>query len=74
VGSFFGPGFSGEHPPLREEVLEDFCPAMYVDIELKSRKTKDDPLPALLAEKLISLGNKIGTAVTVSSFNPLCLK
>jgi glycerophosphoryl diester phosphodiesterase len=63
-----------EHPPLLEEVLEEFCPAMYVDIELKSRKTKDDPLPALAAEKLKALGNKISAAVTVSSFNPLCLK
>jgi glycerophosphoryl diester phosphodiesterase len=74
VGSFFGPEFSGEHPPLLEEVLEEFCPAMYVDIELKSRTTKNDPLPALLAEKLKALGKKISAAVTVSSFNPVCLK
>jgi glycerophosphoryl diester phosphodiesterase len=74
VGSFFGPGFSGEYPPLLEEVLEEFCPAMYVDIELKSRKTKNDPLPTLFAEKLKALGEKISAAVTVSSFNPVCLK
>jgi glycerophosphoryl diester phosphodiesterase len=64
----------GEHPPLLEEVLEEFCPAMYVDIELKSRKTSGDSLPALLAEKLKVLGRRIGAAVTVSSFNPVCLK
>ena len=74
VGSFFGPEWSAERPPLLEEVLEAFCPDMYVDIELKSRKTKDDPLPSLLAEKLKSLGQKISTAVTISSFNPFCLK
>jgi glycerophosphoryl diester phosphodiesterase len=65
--------FSGEHPPLLEEVLENFCPAMYVDIELKSEKTKNDPLPLAAAEKLKSLGEKIAAAVTVSSFNPFAL-
>ena len=74
VGSFFGAEWSAERPPLLEEVLEEFCPDMYVDIELKSRKTKDDSLPVLLAEKLKRLGKKISTAVTVSSFNPFCLK
>jgi glycerophosphoryl diester phosphodiesterase len=73
VGSFFDPAFKTERPPLLEEVLEEFCPAMYVDIELKSRKTKDDPLPKLLAEKLKALGNSVRAALTVSSFNPLCL-
>ena len=74
VGSFFDSRYSSEKPPLLEEVLEEFCPAMYVDIELKSRKTKDDPLPVLLAEKLKQLGKKINGAVTVSSFNPFCLR
>lgn len=74
VGSFFGSEWSAETPPLLEEVLEEFCPGMYVDIELKSRKTKDDPLPGLLAEKLKALGSKISAAVTVSSFNPFCIK
>ena len=74
VGSFFGAQYSNERAPLLEDVLEEFCPAMYVDIELKSKKTKDDPLPALLAEKLKSLGNAVSSSVTVSSFNPFCLK
>jgi glycerophosphoryl diester phosphodiesterase len=73
VGSFFGPEWSKERPPLLENVLEEFCPAMYVDIELKSRKTKNDPLPGLLAEKLKALGGTVSSAVTVSSFNPFCL-
>jgi len=74
VGSFFGSEWSFERPPLLEEVLEEFCPGMYVDIELKTRKTKDDPLPVLLAEKCKALGKKICTAITVSSFNPFALK
>ena len=74
IGSFFDPKYSNERPPLLENVLEEFCPAMYIDIELKSKKTKDDPLPLLLAEKLKSLGKNIYDAVSVSSFNPFCLK
>jgi glycerophosphoryl diester phosphodiesterase len=73
VGSFFDPGFSGERPPLLEEVLEEYCPAMYVDIELKTRKTRLDPLPALTAEKLKALGPRIAASVTISSFNPFSL-
>jgi glycerophosphoryl diester phosphodiesterase len=64
---------SGEHPPLLEEVLEEFCPDMYIDIELKSRKTRNDPLPGLVAAKLKSLGDRVEKAVTLSSFNPFCL-
>ena len=74
VGSFFNPTWPAETPPLLEEVLEEFCPDMYVDIELKSRKTKDDPLPGLLAKKLKTLGEKTSAAITVSSFNPFCIK
>ncbi|MDR0719418.1 MAG: glycerophosphodiester phosphodiesterase [Treponema sp.] len=73
VGMFFGTAHRGEHPPLLEEVLEEFCPDMYVDIELKTRKTKNDPLPALTAEKIKSFGDRAKSAVTISSFNPLCL-
>jgi glycerophosphoryl diester phosphodiesterase len=62
-----------EHPPLLEEVLEEFCPGMYVDIELKTRKTKRDPLPALVAQKLAALGKRIMDSVSVSSFNPVSL-
>jgi glycerophosphoryl diester phosphodiesterase len=73
VGAFFGPAFRGEHPLLLEEVVESFCPAMYIDIELKTRKIKDDPLPALAAEKIRSFGPGIIGSLTVSSFNPFAL-
>jgi glycerophosphoryl diester phosphodiesterase len=73
VGSFFGPGFDGERPPLLAEVLEEFCPDLYVDIELKSRKTKEDPLPEAAARLLEAMGRGIEESVVVSSFNPLCL-
>jgi glycerophosphoryl diester phosphodiesterase len=74
VGSFFGPGFSGERPPLLAEVLEEFCPGLYVDIEFKTRKTKDDPLPAAAAKLLKAMGKAIEKSVAVSSFNPFSLR
>jgi glycerophosphoryl diester phosphodiesterase len=73
IGSFFNPAFSGERAPLLEEVLEEFCPRMYVDIELKTRKLSSDPLPGLVAEKLKTMGRVIEAAVTVSSFNPFSI-
>ena len=74
IGSAVQPGaYRGERPPLLEEVLETFCPGMYIDIELKTRKTKSDPLPGLLAEMLKKLGDRISAAVTVSSFNPVAV-
>jgi glycerophosphoryl diester phosphodiesterase len=63
----------GEYPPLLEEVLEEFCPGMYIDRELKSRKIRPDPLPGLMAETQRRLGDRTKDAVTVSSFNPFCL-
>lgn len=73
IGSFFSPAFGGERPPLLDNVLEEFCPAMYIDIELKTRKTKNDPLPELLAETLRRFGEQAAQAVTVSSFNPFAI-
>ncbi|MDR3334014.1 MAG: glycerophosphodiester phosphodiesterase [Treponema sp.] len=73
VGAFFDPSFRGEHPPLLEAVMEEFCPALYIDIELKTRKTQNDPLPGLIAEKLKSLGEGVLQSVTISSFNPFAL-
>ncbi|GHV79904.1 glycerophosphoryl diester phosphodiesterase [Spirochaetia bacterium] len=64
---------SGERPPLLEDVLEEFCPGIYIDIELKSRKIRNDPLPGPVAETLRSFGDRTKNAVTVSSFNPFCL-
>jgi glycerophosphoryl diester phosphodiesterase len=73
IGSFFDPAFKGERPPLLDDVLEEFCPGMYIDIELKTRETKNDPLPGLLAEKLKRFGDRAQKSVTVSSFNPFSL-
>jgi glycerophosphoryl diester phosphodiesterase len=73
VGAFFGAPFAGEHPPLLEEVLEEFCPGMYIDIELKSRKIRNDPLPALVVAKLRCFGDRVESSVVISSFNPFCL-
>jgi glycerophosphoryl diester phosphodiesterase len=74
VGSFFAPDFSGEHPPLLDDVLEAFCPEMYIDIELKTGKAKDDPLPGLLADKIRRFGDKVQGSVTISSFNPFAIR
>jgi glycerophosphoryl diester phosphodiesterase len=73
VGSFFDPAFNAERPPLLEEVLEEFCPALYIDIELKSSKISGDALPGLVAGKLKSLGRAVEEAVTISSFNPFSI-
>jgi glycerophosphoryl diester phosphodiesterase len=74
VGACFGPSFRGEGPPLLEEVVEAFCPGMYIDIELKTRKIRHDPLPALAAEKIRSFGPRIMGSLAVSSFNPFALR
>ena len=74
VGSFFDPAFRNERPPLLEEALEEFCPGMYIDIELKSRKINNDPLPEVTAKKIKAMGKKIEGSVTVSSFNPFSVR
>ena len=74
VGSFFNPAFRGERAPLLEDVLEAFCPGMYIDIELKTRKTKNDPLPGRLAETLARFGDRALKSVSVSSFNPFSIR
>jgi glycerophosphoryl diester phosphodiesterase len=74
VGSFFSPAFRGERPPLLDKVLEEFCPEMYIDIELKTRKTKNDSLPFLLADTIRRFGDRAEKSVTVSSFNPFAIR
>jgi glycerophosphoryl diester phosphodiesterase len=74
IGSFFDSAFKNERVVLLEEVLEEFCPGMYIDIELKTRKTSHDTLPELAAKKLQSFGKDICNAVTISSFNPFALR
>jgi glycerophosphoryl diester phosphodiesterase len=74
VGSFFHASFKNERVSLLEEVLEEFCPGMYIDIELKTRKTSHDFLPEAAAKVLKSFGEKINQSITISSFNPFCLR
>jgi glycerophosphoryl diester phosphodiesterase len=76
AGAFFGPDFSGERVPLLDEVLDEFAGSLYLDIELKTRKTRDDPLPGALAAALRDRARsrpELERSVVVSSFNPLAL-
>jgi glycerophosphoryl diester phosphodiesterase len=73
VGSWFDPAFRGENPPLLDDILEEFCPGIYIDIELKTKNTVNDPLPELLAKKIIRMGDRALKSVVISSFNPICL-
>jgi glycerophosphoryl diester phosphodiesterase len=75
AGTWFGPEFSGERLPLLAQVLDEF-PELYIDIELKTKKTKADPLPAALAAFLAARAvtdKGLPRRITVSSFNPLAL-
>jgi glycerophosphoryl diester phosphodiesterase len=74
VGSFFDTSHKNERVLLLESVLEEFCPGMYFDIEMKTKKTRGDLLPIRLAEKLRALGDRVTQAVSVSSFNPISLR
>ncbi|MDL2228650.1 glycerophosphodiester phosphodiesterase [Treponema sp. OttesenSCG-928-L16] len=74
VGSRFDPEFSGETAPLLSEVLEEFLPDMYIDIEMKTGKTRGDPLPKALADLLVRFGDRAAENVSVSSFNPIALR
>jgi glycerophosphoryl diester phosphodiesterase len=64
---------AGERPPLLAEVLEEFCPEQYLDIELKTQAIRHDPLPEKLAALLWAMGERVLRSVTVSSFNPFAL-
>ncbi|WP_304224199.1 glycerophosphodiester phosphodiesterase family protein [Gracilinema caldarium] len=74
VGSWFDKRFSHCRLPMLQEVLESFLPDLYIDIELKTRKTSLDPLPEALADMLASFGRRAEGRITVSSFNPLALR
>ena len=75
AGSWFSPTFSSERIPLLSEVLEEFNGKLYIDVELKSRLVKDDPLPLALAKLLNGFMSGAGrqALVSVSSFNPFAL-
>lgn len=74
VGSWKDPSFSHSRIPLLEEVLEEFLPTLYIDIEIKSRSSRDHSLAEALAQLLKRFGPRAQGAVTVSSFNPLALR
>jgi glycerophosphoryl diester phosphodiesterase len=75
AGSWYSSAFSSERIPLLSEVLEEFSGRLYIDIELKSRLVKDDPLPLVLAKLLNGFLSGTGkhALVSVSSFNPFAL-
>jgi len=74
VGAYFGGSQGAERPPLLNEVIEEFLPDLYLDIELKTRRTAQDPLPRAVAAALAAQGKRTAGAVTVSSFNPFALR
>lgn len=74
AGSWKDPRFSHSRLPLLHEVLDTFLPDIYVDIELKTRKSSADPLPEAVAALLESFGRRAEGHIAVSSFNPLALR
>ena len=64
---------AGERTPLLAEVLEEFCPQQYIDIELKTRAAGNNTLAEKVASLLMAMGERVLLSVTVSSFNPLAL-
>jgi glycerophosphoryl diester phosphodiesterase len=74
VGAAFGKAFAGAHPPLLSEVIEEFAPGLYIDIELKSEKASGDPLPALTAREVLRFSERVRESLVVSSFNPFALR
>ncbi|HCM26774.1 MAG: hypothetical protein A2Z99_16900 [Treponema sp. GWB1_62_6] len=72
AGSWFSPEFAGEKIPLLDEVLDELGDEMYMDIELKTRLKKDDPLPTLVLKAIRD--RRLENSTLVSSFNPLALR
>jgi glycerophosphoryl diester phosphodiesterase len=74
ISAFFDSSYRNERVPLLDAVLEEFCPGIYLDIEMKTKKISHDLLPLRLAEKLSAFGDRVTQAVSVSSFNPISLR
>jgi len=72
IGSWKDPAFSGERMPLLDEVLEEFGPTQYFDIEIKSRTVGDAGLERLLAAAVAD--HHMEGRCLVSSFNPFALR
>lgn len=73
VGAWKGDRWKGEHPPLLADVLEEFTPDMYFDIEIKAPKATDRGVEAALVT-LLSAMNLGRNSIIVSSFNPIAIK
>jgi glycerophosphoryl diester phosphodiesterase len=71
AGSWKNPAFLGERIPLLSDLFEEFGPALYYDVEIKSRSASDTGIEAALAALLRDF--KLRDKVVVSSFNPFCL-
>jgi glycerophosphoryl diester phosphodiesterase len=73
IGSWKDARYGAERVALLAEVLEEFAPAMYFDVEIKAAKAEDRGLEAALAALLSSM--KLGAdCIAVSSFNPVAIK
>jgi glycerophosphoryl diester phosphodiesterase len=73
LGSWKDARYGAERVALLAEVLEEFAPAMYFDVEIKAAKAEDRGLEAALAALLSSM--KLGAdCIAVSSFNPVAIK
>jgi glycerophosphoryl diester phosphodiesterase len=67
---------AGERIPRLSDVMDEFSGDLYIDIELKTKKTTNDPLPLALAEFLRSramTASGLNRRIVVSSFNPIAL-
>lgn len=73
IGSWKDARYGAERIALLTDVLEEFAPAMYFDVEIKAAKAADRGLEAALAALLSHMG--LGAeCIAVSSFNPVALK
>jgi glycerophosphoryl diester phosphodiesterase len=73
IGSFFDGRFKAERPQLLEDIIEEFCPAMYLDIELKTTAATKKSLPRSLAAFLKTQRKEVQLALSISSFSPTAL-
>lgn len=73
IGSWKDARYGAERVALLADVLEEFAPAMYFDVEIKAATASDRGLEAALASLLSAMG--LGAdCIAVSSFNPIAIK
>ncbi|HAE21703.1 MAG TPA: glycerophosphodiester phosphodiesterase [Spirochaetaceae bacterium] len=73
IGSWKDARYSAERVALLSDVLEEFTPGMYFDVEIKAAKAADRGLEAALAALLSSMSLS-ADCIAVSSFNPVAIK